>query len=796
MYAEVIIPLSVNGTFTYELPAELLNEVRVGSLVLVPFAGSKRYAALVVKIHDLKPQGFQVKSIDGVADDSVFFSGKHIEFLNWIADYYMATPGDTLRAALPVAFRLESVTYVMVSPNIEPLACELSAAEQRVMNALSDGKPYTISELQKLTGIKGILLHVKSLLDRNIVVLKEQVDPLFKPKSEKWLTLTEPVNDELLYLLKRATSQLAVLKLFADSGRDSIPKSELTQYAAAVRELIKRDILFVEERSVEPTELCEECHKSSTLNPAQQEALTKISELYGEFSSVLLHGVTSSGKTEIYIKLIEQTIARGEQALFMLPEIALTIQIIQRLKRVFGNRVGIYHSGMSDRARAELWRKQCSNEPYSVILGVRSSLFLPFRNLGLVIVDEEHDTSYKQREPSPRYNGRDAALMLAKIHGAKSLLGSATPSLESYKNALSGKFGLCELNVRHGDFQMPEIRLANLADARHRKIMKGSFTPMLLSEMERVLMSGGQVILFQNRRGFSTFVRCNECGHVPQCPACDVSLTYYKGDNRMMCRYCGRIFPIETHCKNCSTGHYKQGRAGTEKIEEEIATLFPGYMVDRIDTDSMSNKGRFRESIANFQSGKTKILVGTQMIAKGLDFGGVKLVGVIDADSLIHLPDFRAEERAFSQLLQVSGRCGRRGNDGVVVIQTSEPERVLFEWLKCTDYESMFHALAIERKEFNYPPFTKAIGVELRHKDQSVVRTEANRVAAFLRSRLGVESVEGPAEPDVSRIGLMYRVTMLLKLTDYNQFVHAKMCLKAYYEKSDKNLRVIIDIDT
>ncbi|MBE6333954.1 MAG: primosomal protein N' [Bacteroidales bacterium] len=796
MFAEVIIPLSVNGTFTYDIPTELLSEIQVGSLVLVPFAGNKRYAALVVKIHDLKPEGFQVKSIDGVADRSIFFSAKHVEFLNWVADYYMATPGDTLRAALPVAFRLESVTYVMVAPNVEIGELKLSAAELRVMNALSDGKPYTISELQKLTGIKSVLIHVKSLLDSGIVILKEQVDPLFKPKSEQWLTLKEPVTDELLLSLKRATAQCGVLRLFKESGRDSIPRSLLAQYGAAIRELVKRGLLIVEERVAESVDSCEECEESNSLNPAQQQAFDRINELYVKYNSVLLHGVTSSGKTEVYIKLIEQTIAQGKQALFMLPEIALTIQIIQRLKRVFGNSVGVYHSGMSDRGRAELWRKQCSSEPYKVILGVRSSVFLPFSNLGLVIVDEEHDTSYKQREPSPRYNGRDAALMLAKIHGAKSLLGSATPSLESYKNALAEKFGLCELKVRHGDFRMPEIELADLADARHRKVMKGSFTPTLYREMERVLKDGAQVILFQNRRGFSTFVRCEECGDVPQCPACDVSLTYYKGDNRMMCRYCGRIFPIESHCKNCSTGVYRLGRAGTEKIEEEIATLFPGYPVDRIDTDSMSNKSRFRESIANFQSGKTKILVGTQMIAKGLDFAGVKLVGVIDADSLIHLPDFRAEERAFAQLLQVSGRCGRRGNDGVVVIQTSEPKRVIFDWLKQTDYEAMFHALAIERKEFCYPPFTKAIGVELRHKEQATVRREANRVAAFLRGRLGNESVEGPAEPEVSRIGLMYRVTMLLKLADYNQFVMAKMCLKAYYEKVDKNLRVIIDIDT
>ena len=712
----------------------------------------------------------------------------------------MAYPGDTLRAALPIAFRLESVTYVQLNDIEELQSLQLTPSEQKVVDALMDGNSYSIQELQKLTGIKGVNLHVKSLLDKQVVAVKELVDPLFKPKTECWLRLQEPLTQELWSRLKRATSQTKVLKIFQDSGQTELLRQEILKHdvklAVAIRELCKRGILVSESREIQGVKDCEEGINSNKLNTAQCKALDCINKEFEAFNTVLLHGVTSSGKTEIYIKLIEQMVEQGKQTLFLLPEIALTIQIIKRLKRVFADRIGVYHSGMSDRDRADLWRKQCSNDPYQIILGVRSSLFLPFTNLGLVIVDEEHDTSYKQREPSPKYNGRDSALMLAKIHGAKTLLGSATPSLESYKNVLAGKFGLCELMTRHGNFSMPEMVLADLADARHRKIMKGSFTPTLIAEMKRVLDEGSQVILFQNRRGYSTYIRCDECGHVPQCTACDVSMTYYKGDNRMMCRYCGRISPIEIKCKECGKGTYRLGRAGTEKIVEEIQALFPNYTIDRIDTDSMSNKNKFRESIANFESGKTNILVGTQMIAKGLDFGGVKLVGVIDADSLIHLPDFRAEERAFAQLLQVAGRCGRRGSDGVVVIQTSNTKHPIFEWIKQSAYQDMFNTLAAERKEFNYPPFSKTIGLELRHKDRNSVRKHANAVAQFLRSRLGLNSVEGPAEPEVGKIGLLYRVTLLLKLSDYNTFILAKMCLKAFYEKVDKDLRVLIDIDS
>ncbi|MBP3419041.1 MAG: primosomal protein N' [Marinifilaceae bacterium] len=800
MFAEVIIPLSVGGTFTYSIPDTLQADVCKGSLVMVPFAGNKRYTALVIAIHDRKPDGFEIKGIDSIAEKGIRFSDKHIEFIEWIADYYGAFPGDVLRAALPVAFRLESVSYVELSGEASFENSSFTHTERRVVDALSDGNSYTVAELQKLTSIKGILPAVKSLLDRGVVVVKEVVDPLFKPRSESWINFKGEFNDDLWRGLKRAAMQSGVMQLFKESGVNAMPRSLILQsnpnYAAAIRELCKKGILEVENREVMPISGCEECVPSNSLNPAQNDALQSINSLFEKFGTILLHGVTSSGKTEVYIKLIEQVIAQGKCVLFMLPEIALTIQIIKRLKRVFGGEVGVYHSGMSDRERAEVWRRQSGDNPYKLLLGVRSSLFLPHNNLGLIIVDEEHDTSYKQREPSPRYNGRDSALMLAKMCGAKALLGSATPSFESYRNAIGAKFGLVELTQRHGNFVMPRVELADLADARRRKVMCGNFTPLLVKEMRRVLSEGGQVILFQDRRGYSTFVRCDKCGHVPQCPACDVSMTYYKGDNRMMCRYCGRIFTIATHCSECTDGTYRMGRAGTEKIEEEIAKLFPDYPVDRIDTDSMSNKSRFRESIANFESGKTRILVGTRMIAKGLDFGGVKLVGVIDADTLIHLPDFRAEERAFAQLLQVSGRCGRRGNDGVVIIQTAEPKREIFEWVKQCDYYTMFNTLAAERKEFGYPPFTKAIGVEFRHKDRNVVRGYANNVVKFLRLKLGATAVEGPAEPDVARIGNMYRVTLLLKLTDYNHFRLAKFSLDTLAESRDKSIRVIVDIDT
>lgn len=806
-YADVIVPLAVEGMYTYAVPDFLEGEIGEGALVLVAFVGNKKYTAIVARLHDCKPEGYEVKSIEGIAEEQVRISPAHLKFLLWMSSYYMATPGEIMKAALPVVFRLESFTSITRAE--EDVDFEsLTVNEQTLLNFLQPGEYVSLRDAEKALKIKNGMHVVKSLLSKKYIRVKETVDDLFREKTEHiicwYRRFTEEELNGVLDALKRAPAQYKMLCRWIEKDVGEAERSgflnETGCSAAVLKGLCEKQILRVEERVV--SRLGQETQEGSNVNSlsdGQEHALQEIRAAFEKKDCVLLKGVTSSGKTEVYIHLIKEYLERGEQVLYMLPEIALTVQIVRRLQRVFGENIGIYHSGMSDQMRAELWRKQCSDKPLGLILGVRSSVFLPLTRPGLIIVDEEHDASYKQKEPAPRYNGRDAAIMLAKMYGGRVLLGSATPSFESYQNATSGKYGLVELNNRYGGVQMPEIVLADLGEYRRKKLMQGSFSPLLVSEMRKVLADGKQVILFQNRRGYSSYVQCDQCGSIPKCRHCDVSLTYYKQRNVLICRYCGAIVQMSDCCTACGVGHYKERTPGTERVEEEVGNLFPGVDVARMDLDVMSSKARFRRVIEDFEQGRTQILIGTQMVTKGLDFENVKLVGVMDADSMVNFPDFRAEERAYSMLMQVSGRSGRRDEQGKVVIQAADMKNRVYAMLTQGDYRTFFAQLATERQLFTYPPFGRLIQVEMRHKDVVTLRNGANRLAGRLREKLG-RRVCGPAVPEISRIGGQNRLILILKIEPSASCAGVKALLKAEFAllRQDKMfgaVRIFCDVD-
>lgn len=811
MFVDVIIPLAVEGVFTYIVPEPWKTRVAPGGLVVVPFAGHKRYMGVVCRVHERQPEGFEVREIDQVEEEGFSLSEQHLHFLMWMSEYYMAFPGEVVRAALPVAMRLES--YTAIAPaGVLPEMPELTAEEQRVMQVLQPGVFLSVAEIEKCLHQKGLLPVVKSLLDRSLVEVQEQVDDLFKPKMEQVVHWARPFSEtalnEELDRLRRAPAQYKLLcnwiSFTFEEKRETLRKQEfihrMKTTPAMLSALCAKGILSVSAVEVSRLEQADDITgEIQPLSSDQQEAFNKIEECFREKEVVLLHGVTSSGKTEIYIHLIRNMLEQGKQVFYLLPEIALTVQIVKRLQRVFGDRVGIYHSGMSDRMRVEMWRRQNSENPFPVVLGVRSSVFLPFRNLGLVVVDEEHETSYKQQDPNPRYHGRDSAIMLGSFLGARVLLGSATPSFESYRHAQEGKYGYVHLFRRYGDVSLPELQIADLREPRRKKIMKGSLTPELHQEIQRVLENGDQVILFQNRRGYATYLQCDACGAIPACKHCDVSMTYYKYRGQLSCHYCGSLRPVPAICPDCGKGHYRERTPGTERIEEEVKQYFPEARVARMDLEVMNRKSKLRTLIDRFEARELDVLIGTQMVSKGLDFEGVKLVGVIDADSMIGFPDFRSEERTYQMLTQVSGRSGRKGEQGKVIIQTSDPGNRIFDWTKQGSYPLLYQSLAAERQLFRYPPFFRLIQVELRHADERLLREAANRLAGILRERLK-QRVCGPAIPEISRLRGQNRIHILIKTESGLSLSRLKYWLReqstALTRQGEfKGVRVWFDVD-
>ena len=716
-YVDVLLPVPLDGLFTYSVPPDMEASAERGRRVLVPFGRNKTYVGLVIRAHADKP-GFAVKPVKMVMDDAPIVTDLQLELWRWLSSYYMCAPGDVLTAALPGGLK-SADSYRPKTETCLALAPEY--ASERAMHVALD------------------------MLGR--AVKQREAFACFLAMS-RWDTV------------EGAAAPQGVVEVTRDELMNTAHCT-----AATIKSLVDRRLLVPYEREVGRLNHGGEPHFDNIkpLNPAQQEAYNQIVFSFLKKNVVLLHGVTSSGKTEIYIHLIRQALERRQQVLYLLPEIALTVQMRQRLQRVFGGRLGIYHSKYSDAERVEIWKKQMSQNPYDVILGARSAVLLPFARLGLVIVDEEHETSFKQQDPAPRYQARSAAIMLAAKAGAKVLLGSATPCAETWHNARTGKYGYVRLDRRFGDMQMPEITVVDTKDLQRRKMMNGPFSPLLLSSMRRALDNKEQVILFQNRRGFAPMIECRECGWTPRCEACDVSLTYHKNLGQLTCHYCGRTYAVPDVCPCCGSRDLRGRGYGTEKVEDKVMELFPDARVARMDLDTTRTRNAYERLISDFSAHRTDILIGTQMVSKGLDFDHVSVVGILNADSMLNYPDFRAYEHAFTMMAQVAGRAGRKGKRGVVLLQTKSPELPVIGQVVRNDVDGFYSDLMEERQLFRYPPFFHIINVYLKHKDEPTVTAAAEALGALLRQWFG-DRVLGPDKPAVARVKAMCIRKMVVKL--------------------------------
>lgn len=781
-FADVILPLPLADQYTYKIPSDLEKSVVRGCRVIVHFGKKRFYTAIVSEVYDTPPKtNSEIKEIFAVLDATPILRRPQLRFWQWMANYYLCRLGDVYKAALPSGLKIESETSVTRNPDFET-DVPLKPNEQAVLYAFAKEKEkLTLSDLEKKTGLRNIVPIVASLMAKGAVEVNEELKRGYVPKTETYVRLAseykqEEKMQEAFDSVRRAKKQEQLLVCFLDLSHalnpvleQEISKKELLeksgQSASVLEGLLKRGVLETYEKEVSRLQMrvCR-LQEPNPLSDAQKEALWKIQDTFREKNICLLHGVTSSGKTEIYIHLIRQVLNAGRQVLYMLPEIAITTQITERLGKLFGEQLLVYHSKFSDNERVEVWNRLLHAHSPMLILGVRSSLFLPFSDLGLIIVDEEHETSYKQQDPSPRYNARNAAMVLAGMHGGKTLLGSATPSIDSYFNALSGKYGLVELKTRFGTHQSPKVIPVNVKELKRKKQMKHPiFSPPLIQSMRQALDNGEQVILFQNRRGFAPITECKECGWVPRCVNCDVSMTYHKYHNNLVCHYCGYTIRLPEICPSCGSSNFQMQGFGTEKVEEEIALLFPDVNVERMDMDTTRTRTAYERIIGDFDKGKTQILIGTQMISKGLDFGNVGVVGILNADGLMNYPDFRAHERAFQLMLQVSGRTGRRDKQGTVILQTSQPEHPLIQMVIRSAYREMVDWQLSERSIFHYPPYFRLIVLVLRSKNEAVLQDLSRCYAEKLRSQLG-NRVLGPVTPPVSYIQTWYIRKIVIKI--------------------------------
>lgn len=758
-YVDVILPVPLQGVFTYAVPAALQEKVQVGVRVQVPFGRSKTYLGIVAKIHDIAPHGYGVKPVNEVLDAAPIVLSAQLRLWKWIADYYMSPIGEVMKAALPSGMKAEEG----YKPRMELFVC---------------------------------------------------VAPQFRSEQGQHIALG---------MLSRSLRQQEVFRCLLQMGDEEVTRDELLNRShstlAAINALVQKGMLLSYEREVGRLNHGGEPHLEliKQLNTSQQDAFNQIQFQFLKKRVVLLHGVTSSGKTEIYIHLIQQALERKEQVLYLLPEIALTVQMVNRLRRVFGNRLGIYHSKYSDAERVEIWQKQLSANPYDVVLGVRSSVFLPFQRLGLVIVDEEHETSYKQQDPMPRYHARDVAIVMATppagaertstaqesssigIRGAKVLLGTATPSVESYFNAQRGKYGLVTLTERYQGIELPEIIVADVKTLQHRKEMRGPFSPVLLMHVREALERGEQAILFQNRRGFAPMIECKQCGWVPRCSQCDVSLTLHRSQQMLTCHYCGATYQIPTECPSCGSEEFLTRGYGTEKIEESVLELFPQARVARMDLDTTRSRHAYERIINDFSEGRTNILIGTQMVSKGLDFDRVSVVGILNADTMLNYPDFRAYEHAFMMMAQVSGRAGRKGKRGLVILQTKQPDLPLIHQVVCNDTKAFYQELLAERRDFLYPPFCRLIDIYLKHRDNRMVEQAAITLASQLRQWFGTR-VLGPDKPAVAMVRQQNIRKMVLKLENGNDIKKVREYLllaqsQILADKRYASLQIYYDVD-
>ena len=778
-YVDVILPLPLANYYTYSLPDEMAEKVKIGCRVVVSFGRKKFYTAIVANVHFSAPEAYETKDITELLDAEPILLPIQFRFWSWLSEYYLCTNGDVYKAALPSGLKLESETIVVYNPDFEANA-PLPEKEQLILDLLSKEPEQCVTQLEKESGVKNVLSVIKSLLDKEALFIKEELKRNYKPKTEVRVRLTAEASveerlRELFDELSRAPKQLALLMKYVElsgfmgktplkevSKKDLLAKA--TASPAIFNGLVDKNVFEVYYHEIGRLNRQQaNVSEINALNTSQQQAFDAILASFEEKNVCLLHGVTSSGKTEIYIHLIQKVIDSGKQVLYLLPEIALTTQITERLQRVFGDKLGIYHSKFSDAERVEIWRKQLGGNGYQVILGVRSSVFLPFEHLGLVIVDEEHENTYKQQDPAPRYHARNAAIILASMYGAKTLLGTATPSIETYYNAVSGKYGFVELAERYKDIQLPEIMPVDIKELARKKRMSGQFSPMLLEKIRVALENKEQIILFQNRRGFAPMIECRTCGWVPRCKNCDVSLTYHKGINQLTCHYCGYTYQVPKSCPACGGVEMMNRGFGTEKVEDDIKLIFPEATVARMDLDTTRTRAAYERIIADFEGGKTDILIGTQMVSKGLDFDHVSVVGILNADTMLNYPDFRAYERAFQLMAQVAGRAGRKNKRGRVVLQTKSIEHPIIHQVIQNDYQTMYESQLAERQLFKYPPYYRLIYVYLKNRKEDLLGLMARTMAEKLRAVFG-NRILGPDNPPVARVQTLYIKKIVIKI--------------------------------
>jgi primosomal protein N' (replication factor Y) (superfamily II helicase) len=782
LFADVILPLALPRLYTYRIPNELYQVAKVGARVIVQFGKKKVLTAIIAKIHQTAPGVYTAKNIIELMDEEPLLNSFQLQLYQWMAEYYMCSLGEVINAALPSGLKLTSESKIQLNPDFNKKDMPFSEKEEIIITVLNAKDALSYDQVAQILGQKSINPIIKSLLAKERIILYEELKEKYVPKKIRKIRLSKNYESkarlqELFDQLEKKPKHTEIIlkylqkiPVFSDpelnhNGIDKNIFVKNLESASALNTLIKKNIF--EEFEIIISRFGEEDISKVlgevNLTSPQQEAKKQTLEFFKTKDAVLLHGITGSGKTEVFIELIKNALEGGSQVLYLLPEIALTTQIVNRLQKVFGDKMGVYHSKFSDNERVDVWKGIMSGR-FSFIVGVRSSVFLPFDNLGLIIIDEEHETSYKQYDPAPRYHARDTSILLAKLHNAKTVLGSATPSLESYYNAVNGKWGLVKLESRYGNSTLPEIQLVDTRRARKLKIMRNDFSEDLIFELKTCLQNKEQAILFQNRRGYAPYLSCEECAHIPKCENCSVSLTFHMHSNDLHCHYCGHFEKVPSLCPACGSGKIKAMGFGTEKLEDDIKTFLPEAHVQRMDLDTTRKKNSYQKILAEFESGKTNILVGTQMVSKGLDFDKVSLVGIFDADRMIHFPDFRSYERSFQMLTQVSGRAGRREKIGKVIIQTADTEQSILKKVILNDYDGLYREEILEREKFHYPPFTRMIRVTFKDPEKTKAEHGAGRLAEALIRELGSKRILGPEAPLIDRIRNYFLMDIFIKL--------------------------------
>jgi primosomal protein N' (replication factor Y) len=811
-FIEVILPLALPKSFTYAVSEAEYAFIKTGMRVAVPFGRNKIYTGLVIELHQIPPQLYQAKEIHQILDEVPVVTDIQLQHWQWIASYYMCTIGEVYKSALPSGYLLESETIITFQKDFRPSGEELTDEEYLIYEALQKQSALKVQEVSDILNKKTILPVINRLISKNVVSLQEEIAEKYKPKTVRYIRLQEEFMQqeklsELLEILSRAQKQREAVLLYFQlqaSEKKPVTAKKLTEAgvtAAVIKSLIDKEIF--EEYHLEEDRVTFEAVENAEfgLSPKQQEAFEDIKLNFKKHAVTLLHGITSSGKTEVYIRLIEKYIITGKQVLYLLPEIALTTQLVARLTAYFGNQVAVFHSKYTNNERIETWQQVLnSSDKAKIVIGARSALFLPFQKLGLIIIDEEHEQTFKQQDPAPRYHARDAAIVLANYHGAKVLLGSATPSIETYFNVNSGKYGYVELKERYGYVVPPEIVLVDLKDKYKRKRMTGHFSDEMIEAISTTLSEGKQVILFQNRRGFSPWVECMTCGHVPQCPQCDVSLTYYKYKNQLRCHYCGYNIANPTHCHQCHSADLSTKGFGTEQIEMELKELFPDKNSWRMDQDTTRGKFGYEKIIDAFKNQEIDILVGTQMLAKGLHFDNVSLVGILNADNMLYQPDFRAFERAYQMMVQVAGRAGRKGVRGKVLIQTYNPLHNIIRQVTDNDYEGMYREQLYDRHIYKYPPYYRLVKLTIKHRDYEKLKDGAMWLYNVLAQNLPGIPVLGPEEPAISRIRNEYIRTIMVKIPQTGTLGATKKAIERVLASFDavpqyKSIKVSVNAD-